>query len=60
MTWLMDDSSNDDDEDETPLTFNFICEALDLDKDNLRKAISLQERVYQETSTVMTTEQIAV
>lgn len=35
--WLMDDEPTD-----SPLTFRFICEALDLDMASLRKAIQLQ------------------
>jgi hypothetical protein len=35
--WLMDDEPTD-----APLSFKFICEALDLDCDSLRKAIELQ------------------
>ena len=35
--WLMDDEPTD-----APLTFHFICEALDLDKESLRKAIRVQ------------------
>ena len=35
--WIMDDEPTD-----APLTFRFICEALDLDCDSLRKAISIQ------------------
>lgn len=35
--WLMDDEPTD-----APLTFKFICEALDLDALSLRKAIRLQ------------------
>lgn len=35
--WLMDDEPTD-----APLSFHFICEALDLDKDSLRKAILIQ------------------
>ena len=35
--WLMDDEPTD-----APLTCRFICEALDLDCDSLRKAINLQ------------------
>ena len=34
--WLMEE---DDEDDECPLTFTFICEALDLDEVGLRKAI---------------------
>lgn len=35
--WLMDDEPTD-----APLTFRFICEALDLDCDSLRRAIDIQ------------------
>lgn len=35
--WLMDDEPSD-----APLTFKFICEALDLDLGSLRKAIEYQ------------------
>jgi hypothetical protein len=35
--WLMDDEPTD-----APLSFRFICEALDLDGDSLRKAIQRQ------------------
>lgn len=35
--WLFDDEPTD-----APLTFRFICEALDLDCDSLRRAIALQ------------------
>lgn len=35
--WLMDDEPTD-----APLTFRFICEALDLDGDSLRRAIVIQ------------------
>jgi len=35
--WLMDDEPTD-----APLSFLFICEALDLDLDSLRNAIKLQ------------------
>lgn len=35
--WLMDDEPTD-----APLSFRFICEALDLDGDSLRKAIARQ------------------
>jgi hypothetical protein len=35
--WLMDDELTD-----APLTFRFICEALDLDLPSLRKAIQMQ------------------
>lgn len=34
QAWLMEDEPAD-----APLTFKFICEALDLDKDSLRQAI---------------------
>lgn len=37
--WLMDDEPTD-----SPLTFAFICEALDLDHESLRKAIMLQQQ----------------
>jgi len=40
--WLMEEEA-----DESPLTFDFICEALDLEKTNLRKAIQLQASVPQ-------------
>ncbi|MCO6430927.1 MAG: hypothetical protein J5J00_08705 [Deltaproteobacteria bacterium] len=36
-SWLMDDEPTD-----APLTFRFICEALDLDCMSLRKAITIQ------------------
>ena len=35
--WLMDDEPTD-----APLTFRFLCEALDLDCDSLRRAIDIQ------------------
>ncbi len=35
--WLLDDEPTD-----APLSFRFICEALDLDSESLRKAISRQ------------------
>jgi len=35
--WLMEDEPSD-----SPLTFSFICEALDLDIDSLRKSIEQQ------------------
>ncbi len=38
--WLMDDEPTD-----APLSFRFICEALDLDADSLRKAIQRQADV---------------
>jgi hypothetical protein len=37
-SWLFDDEEDD----ETPLTFEFICEALDLEKGGLREAIEMQ------------------
>jgi hypothetical protein len=37
--WLLDDEPTD-----APLTFRFICEALDLDCDSLRKAILAQSQ----------------
>lgn len=37
--WLMDD-----DESDAPLSFAFICEALDLDLMSLRKAIAAQDK----------------
>jgi hypothetical protein len=42
--WLMDDEPSD-----APLSFRFICEALDLDLDSLRSAIARQaeEQVQQ-------------
>lgn len=36
-SWLLEDEPND-----APLSFRFICEALDLDIRSLRKAISVQ------------------
>jgi hypothetical protein len=36
-SWLMDDEPTD-----APLSFRFICEALDLDLESLRKAIGRQ------------------
>jgi hypothetical protein len=36
-SWLMDEEPTD-----APLSFKFICEALDLDSDSLRKAIGRQ------------------
>ena len=36
--WMMEDDPTDD----APLSFRFICEALDLDVNGLRKAILLQ------------------
>lgn len=36
--WIMDDDTEND----SPLTFRFICEALDLNGDNLRRAIVAQ------------------
>ncbi len=43
-SWIFsDDSSNgDDDSEDPPLSFRFICEALDLECDSLRKAILAQ------------------
>ena len=38
--WLMEDAQTD-----APLSFRFICEALDLDIPSLRKAIQLQAEV---------------
>lgn len=43
-TWLLEAGlgiNDDDSDDEAPLSFDFICEALDLDGPGLRKAISL-------------------
>ena len=40
--WLLDDEVTD-----VPLTFRFICEALDLDVASLRKAIVLQSETAQ-------------
>jgi hypothetical protein len=39
--WLMDDEPTD-----APLTFRFICEALDMDVENLRRAIGTQADLY--------------
>lgn len=39
-SWLLDDELTD-----APLTFRFICEALDLDLDSLRRAIREQAEV---------------
>lgn len=39
--WILDD----EEENEAPLTFKFICEALDLDVISLRKAIVFQAEV---------------
>lgn len=36
-SWLMDDEPTD-----APLSFKFICEALDLESTNLRRAVSIQ------------------
>lgn len=47
-TWLMDDDDNSDEEDEAPLTFAFVCEALDLDQDSLRRAIAQQAVIQSE------------
>ncbi len=41
--WLMDDEPTD-----APLTFRFICEALDLDPESLRKAILIQSETQPE------------
>lgn len=43
--WILDDN-NDDDENDAPLSFLFICEALDLEPHNLRKAIVLQAETH--------------
>lgn len=43
--WLMEDVPTD-----APLSFRFICEALDLDIPSLRKAIQLQAEVQLQTS----------
>lgn len=43
--WLLDDEPTD-----APLTFKFICEALDLEPENLRKAIVLQERTQSQST----------
>jgi hypothetical protein len=40
--WLFDEA---DSEEETPLTFDFVCEALDLEIDGLREAIELQAEI---------------
>ena len=45
--WLMDNEFTD-----CPLTFSFICEALDLDCASLRRAISLQAEAYQQGAVV--------
>ena len=42
--WILDDDYNSD----APLTFRFICEALDLDCESLRKAIIMQADVAPE------------
>lgn len=42
--WLMEDEITD-----APLTFRFICEALDLDCDSLRKAIAAQAELQPES-----------
>ena len=56
--WLFDNSDSDDsDESSPPLTFTFICEALDLDIDTLRKAIAAQGGV---SEAAFTTHKIAV
>ena len=41
--WLMDDEPTD-----APLTFRFICEALDLELNNLRRAIQFQSEHHTE------------
>lgn len=43
--WLMDDEPTD-----APLTFKFICEALDLDFLSLRKAIFSQSEMHTESA----------
>lgn len=43
-SWLMEDEITD-----APLTFRFICEALDLDCDSLRKAIAAQAELQPES-----------
>lgn len=42
--WLMDEDPTD-----APLTFGFICEALDLDAPSLRKSILLQAESYSQS-----------
>ena len=42
--WILDDDYTS----EAPLTFRFICEALDLDCESLRKAILMQAEVRPE------------
>jgi len=49
--WLMDDEPTD-----APLTFRFICEALDLDSESLRRAIVIQA----ESQTAMAMNEVAV
>lgn len=49
--WIMDDEPTD-----APLTFRFICEALDLDCDSLRKAIALQ--AMNQSSVLMSAESL--
>ncbi len=44
-SWLMDDEPTD-----APLTFKFICEALDLDFLSLRKAIFAQSEIQPEST----------
>lgn len=41
--WIMDDEPTD-----APLTFRFICEALDLEYNNLRRAIAYQAEHHTE------------
>lgn len=45
-SWIFSDGDNndknDDEDGDAPLTFRFICEALDLECDSLRKAILAQ------------------
>ena len=51
--WLMEDEITD-----APLTFSFICEALDLDRASLRRAIELQAETVRQGGVVL--EDIAV
>lgn len=39
-SWLMDDDDNENND--SPLTFKFICEALDMEINHLRRAIQVQ------------------
>ena len=48
-SWLFDDN-NGDEENESPLSFDFICEALDLDVLSLRKAINNQGKIASTTT----------